>query len=346
MSLVGRLTVDLGAIVRNWRALDGMTGAETAAVLKADAYGCGAPAVAKALAAAGVRTLFVAVPEEGLLVRAAVGRETAIYVLGGWPLADADTWAFRHSDLRPVLNSPEQVSAWVAAGSPGQAALQLDTGMNRLGLEPAELAAVGVPDGVTLVMSHMGCAGAPDHPMNTSQLKDFLRITHEVAVPRSLAATGGTLMGGPYAFDMVRPGVGLYGGLPFAAADAVVTLRLPILQVRHVAAGEAVGYDATWVAERPSRIATLSGGYADGLHRMLSSRAEAFVDGVACPFAGRVSMDLIGLDVTDAPAAHPGAWAEILGPNQPIDRLAEAAGTIGYEVLTSLGSRYERRYLG
>ena len=158
--------------------------------------------------------------------------------------------------------------------------------------------------------------------------------------------TGGVLLGGAYHFDLVRPGVGLFGGLPFAEARPVVTLALPILQVRRVAPGESVGYGARWTAARESRIATLSAGYADGLHRLLSNRAWGFVEGVACPFAGRVSMDLIGLDVTDAPAACAGGMVEILGPNQTVDTLAEAAETIGYEVLTALGARYAREHRG
>ena len=379
MTLTGRLTVDLSALAENWRALDRASGtAETAAVVKADGYGCGLVEAGRALAGAGARTFFVATVAEGAALRAALGAGPVIHVLAGYPVPEGGTGGeaaqarrrppathpsgggparpapadageeaalFAEADLVPVLNAPEQVAAW-RAGPDGPCVLQLDSGMNRLGLEPAELAALGAPPpGTRLVMSHLACADEPGHPMNGAQLRTFRGMTDGLGLPRSLAATGGTLLGPDYAFDLVRPGVGLYGGLPFAEARQVVSLHLPILQLREVAPGEAVGYGATWRAARPSRIATLSGGYADGLHRLLSNRAQGFVEGVACPFAGRVSMDLIGLDVTDAPAARAGGWVEILGPHQGVDTLAEAAETIGYEVLTSLGARYARTHL-
>lgn len=382
MSLTARLTVDLGAIASNWTALDRMSGgAETAAAVKADGYGCGIAPVGRTLLRAGARTFFVAQASEGTALRAALGPEPVIYVLGGYPLpgtfghaaagqarhhppptprdgggladqADAgDIWvadeaaAFSQADLRPVLNGPEQVAAWIA-GPDGPCALQLDTGMNRLGLEAGELASLDrLPAKMALIMSHLACSDDPGHPMNAEQLGAFRAMTAALDAPCSLAATGGTLLGGDYHFDMVRPGVGLYGGLPFADAAPVVALEVPILQVRDVAPGEAVGYGGSWQARRPSRVATISAGYADGLHRLMSNRARAFVDGVPCGFAGRVSMDLIGLDVTDAPAARAGGVVEILGPHQGVDTLAAAADTIGYEVLTGLGPRYARRYV-
>lgn len=355
MTLTPTLSIDLGAISRNWQALDRLSGqAETAAVVKADAYGLGASAVGPVLAHAGARTFFVAQPGEGVALRRALGPGPAVYVLGGYPVGlggavgaevGAEAALFAEADLRPVLNAPEQVAAWAAAGG-GAHALQLDTGMNRLGLEPAEFASLGLLPDCRLVMSHLACADAPEHPQNAAQLAAFHGMTEGLAVPRSLAATGGVLLGEAYRFDLVRPGVGLYGGAPFGAAEPVVSLALPILQVRDVAVGESVGYGATWVAERASRIATLSGGYADGLHRALTGRARGFVCGQACPFAGRVSMDLIGLDVTAVPEAAAGDPVHVLGPEQGVDALAEAAGTIGYEILTSLGARYGRRYHG
>ncbi|MEL6217938.1 MAG: alanine racemase [Pseudomonadota bacterium] len=365
MTLTPELTIDLSAIAANWRALDRQSGAsETAAVVKADAYGLGAATVGPVLAEAGARTFFVALPGEGATLRAALGPGPVIYVLSGFPVEPAEArrrpppthpdaggpvplseaGLFAEAGLRPVLNAPEQVTAWTAAGG-GPHALQLDTGMNRLGLEAAELGAIGVPADCRLVMSHLACSDMPGHPQTAAQLAAFRAMTDGGTLPRSLAATGGTLLGAPYAFDMVRPGVGLYGGLPFVAAQPVVSLSLPILQIRDVAPGETVGYGATWRAARPSRIATLSGGYADGLIRALSGRARGWIGDVPCPFPGRVSMDLIGLDVTDAPEATVGQGVEILGSRQGIDALASAAGTIGYEILTSLGARYARRYL-
>ncbi|MEM1343951.1 MAG: alanine racemase [Pseudomonadota bacterium] len=349
MTLTARLTVDLDALVANWAALDRLSHAETAAVVKADGYGCSAARVGPALAKAGARTFFVAQPGEGVALRAALGAGPAIYILGGYPLEQgAEARLFAEANLCPVLNAPEQVAAWQAAGAPGPSALQLDTGMNRLGLEASELAALEIPLRTALIMSHMACADEPEHPQNAAQLAAFREMTAHLPadLPRSLAATGATLLGPDYHFDMVRPGIGLYGGLPFAAARPVVALHLPILQVRDVATGESVGYGASWHAQRSSRIATLSSGYADGLHRLLSNRATLYLEGRPCPLAGRVSMDLIGLDVTDAPDAAPGMLVEVLGPHQSVDTLAETAETIGYEVLTGLGGRYNRQYLG
>lgn len=348
MSLTGRLRIDLAALADNWRSLDRLSGpAETAAVVKANAYGCGVAEVGRALAATGARTFFVALPAEGAALRAALGPGPVIHVLSGFPIgAPEEAVLFAEAALQPVLNSPEQIAAWRDWSGAGQATIQLDSGMNRLGLEPAELAALGgLPRGVDLVMSHLCCSDTPDHPMNATQLAAFHEMTAGLSVRRSLAATGGVLLGRAYRFDMVRPGVGLYGGLPFAAGRAVVELDLPILQIRPLAVGETVGYGASWTAARPSRIATLSAGYADGLSRHLSNRAKAYIGGIPCAFAGRVSMDLIGLDVTAVPDIAVGDRVEILGPHQGVDALAEAAGTIGYEVLTSLGARYVPSYV-
>jgi alanine racemase len=219
--------------------------------------------------------------------------------------------------------------------------------MNRLGMEPGEFASLGpLPPSVRLVMSHLACADEPDHPLNAAQRAEFARLTHALDLPRSLAATGGILLGPGYHHAMTRAGIGLYGGLPFAAARPAVSLHLPIIQIRDVGLGETVGYGATWAATRPSRIAILSSGYADGLIRALGNRGAGFLDGRPLPFAGRVSMDLITLDVTGCPQATAGAMVEILGPHQTVDDLAAAADTIGYEILTSLGSRYTRRYTG
>ena len=351
MGLAGVLTIDLDAIVANWRALDARSapGVETAAVVKADAYGLGVARVGPALARAGVRTFFVALPGEGAVLREALGAGPVIYVLGGWPVDDAGEAAlYARHELRPVLNSAREARAFFAACPGAPCAVQLDSGMNRLGMEAAEFAALGpLPEQVVLVMSHLACADEPDHPQNPAQLAEFVRATEGLGRPRSLAATGGILLGPAHHFELTRPGIGLYGGLPFAEARPVVRLELPILAVREVAAGETVGYGADWRAAGPARIATVSGGYADGLMRALGpGRACAFLDGAPLPFAGRVSMDLITLDVTEHPAARPGAMVELLGPHQSVDALAAAAGTIGYEVLTALGRRYARRYTG
>ncbi len=268
MSLRARLTVDLGAIVANWRALDALTppGCETAAVVKGNGYGCGAAQVGRALARAGVRTFFVAVAFEGERLRDAVGPAPAIYVLAGY--SRETTARYAAHDLRPVLNSASQARAWFEARPGAPAAVQVDTGMNRLGMEADEFAGLGpLPDAVRLVMSHMGCADDAAHPMNGAQLAEFLRLTDGAGQPRSLSATAGMLLGPDYQFDMARPGIGLFGGLPFAQARPVVALEAPIIQIRDLAPGESVGYAAAWTAARPSRIATVGLGYADGLIR-------------------------------------------------------------------------------
>jgi len=370
VSLAGHLTIDLDAIVANWRALDALNETETAAVVKADAYGCGATQVGAALARAGVRTFFVALPDEGAELRQALGPAPTIYILGGYPLpspphatqspppsggrvrkgvrSEPEISLYTSHNLRPILNSAAQASAWFKTHANAPCAIQLDTGMNRLGMETAEFASLGpLPTSIRLLMSHLACGDDPPHPQNAAQLAEFMRLTEAYPqIPRSLAATAGILLGTEYHFDMTRPGIGLYGGWPFTTARPAVSLHLPIIQIRDVAPGEAVGYGATWTAQRPSRIATLSGGYADGLIRALGGGATGYIDSQPLPFAGRVSMDLINLDVTDCPAAKPGAMVEILGPRQSIDDLAASAGTIGHEILTSLGTRYRRRYTG
>lgn len=350
-----RLTIDLGAIVRNWRALDVMSAGETAAVVKADAYGLGAERVAPALAAAGARSFFVALAEEGASLRAALGPAPRIFVFSG--LMPGDEPLIRQHRLIPLLNSPAQIEAAkaLAADQPLIVGLQLDSGMNRLGLESAEVAtALDGADGlrglhVTLAMSHLACADEPEHAQNAAQRSAFNLMTAHprlAGVKRSLAATGGVLLGPGFHYDLTRPGVGLYGGLPFADAAPVVTLEAPIIQTRAVAAGETVGYGAAYAAANERRIATISVGYADGLIRALSNGFEARIDGRPLPSAGRVSMDLITIDVTEAPEAVEGAYVEILGGASGVDELAARAGTIGYEVLTALGARYERRYTG
>lgn len=340
-----RLTIDLDAIAANWRALDARSGpgVETAAVLKADAYGLGAAAVAPALARAGVRTFFVALAEEGVALRAVLGPGPAILILSG--LMPGDAPLCREHELVPCLNSLEQVAEH-ARRLPGHpAALQLDSGMNRLGLEPAELeridAAALAP---VLVLSHLACADEPAHPQNAAQLAAFRTLAARFpGVRTSLAATGGILLGAEFHFGLTRPGIGLFGGAPFTDARPVARLSLPVIQVRELAPGEAVGYGAAWIAQRPSRIATLAAGYADGILRAIGSGRVRLRDGErSCPIVGRVSMDLITADVTDL--AEVPEILEILDDRQGIDDLADAAGTIGYEILTSLGGRYDRVY--
>jgi alanine racemase len=338
------LTIDTGAIARNWQSLDARTEVETGAVLKANAYGLGAPVIARVLARAGCRSFFVATADEGAALRAALGQGPVIYVLSGH--MNGDTGAIGEARLTPVLNSVDQMLRHVEALPGAPFGLQLNTGMNRLGMQASEWSAlrdIAVAQRPALIMSHLACSDEPDHEMNAHQLRQFHEMTDGIDAPRSLAATGGTLMGEDYHFDLCRPGVGLYGGLPFADAEPVVTLDAPVIQVGDVAAGEPVGYSNSWIAPRASRIATVSGGYADGLIRALGSgKTQAYAGDTALPVVGRVSMDLITVDVTDLD--YDPDHLQLLGPHQGVDDLARAADTIGYEILTSLGHRYARRY--
>jgi len=344
-----RLTIDLGAVVANWRELDAASGpeVETAAVLKADGYGLGAGPVGRALAGAGAQSFFVALAEEGAALRDTLGPGPAIFVFAGLMAGDAKLC--QRFQLTPCLNSVAQMNDFIHQCDGLPCAVQVDSGMHRLGLEPAELGSVAhlMPRlAPRLVISHLACADEPGHPQNERQRAAFVALAARVpGARRSLGATGGVLLGPAFHFDMTRPGVGLYGGLPFAGARPVVTLSLPVVQVREVAPGEAVGYGATWVAAGPSRIATVAAGYADGLLRALGGHGmKLWAGNAACPVVGRVSMDLITVDVTglrEVPDA-----LEVLNGVQGVDALAAAAGTIGYEILTGLGARYERVYLG
>lgn len=338
------LTIDLGAVARNWHALDALSECETGAVVKADGYGLGAALVGRTLLRAGVRSFFVATAAEGATLRAAIGQGPAIYVFSGH--MGGDTPDIRDAALIPLLNSVDQMLRHVEALPGAPFGIQLDTGMNRLGMEPAEWSGVrdiAIAQQPALIMSHLACADEPNDAMNARQLAEFRAMTDGVDAPRSLAATGGTLMGPDFHFDMTRPGIGLYGGLPFVDAEPVVTLDMPVIQVRDVAQGETVGYANGWIAPRASRIATVSGGYADGLIRAMGGRATLFAGDTACPVVGRVSMDLITADVTDL-TADP-VHLQLMGRHQSVDTVADAAGTIGYEILTQLGLRYERAYV-
>ena len=340
------LSIDLDAIAANWAALDRASaqGVQTAAVVKADAYGLGIDRVAPALARAGARRFFVAVAEEGAKLRTVLGPGPQIAILGGHMAGDTEM--IHDLDLTPMLNSVQQVTRHLESLPGHPFGIQLDTGMNRLGLELTEwqaIAAIVLGAKPALLMSHLACADEPDHPMNAAQLANFHRMTDGTGLPRSLAATGGILLGPEYHFDLTRPGVGLYGGQPFQQAHPVVTLSLPIIQTRDVEAGEAVGYACSWVAEHPSTIATLSAGYADGLPRTLSNKVHLWDGDTPVPLIGRVSMDLITADIShlsEVPRS-----LDIIGPHQGVDDLAAIAGTIGYEILTSLGHRYARRYV-
>jgi alanine racemase len=360
----GVITVDLVAIANNWRALSELVApAECAGVVKADAYGLGAVAIIPALAQAGCRTFFVATTAEATTART-LAPEARVLVLDGLLPGAADTLL----DARaiPVLASVGEVREWAdvakARGERLAAALQVDTGLHRLGLSDADIVSLKVDAvldaiDVVLVMSHLASADVPDDPKNAAQRDAFEQKRAQFpGTPASLAASDGLMLGAPFHYDLVRPGYALYGGQASQAGPAPVTpvvrVEARVLQVRDVPEGETVGYSATWRAARPSRVAIVAGGYADGLARGLSSAtgtpgAVVIVAGQRVPLIGRVSMDLITLDVTDVSGEiSRGDLVSLIGPGLTIEAMGRAAGTIGYEVLTRLGTRFARRYVG
>ncbi|MCK3775361.1 alanine racemase [Ensifer sesbaniae] len=371
LSASNRLTIDLGALADNWRAMNALSGkARAAAVLKANAYGLGIEHAAPTLYAAGARDFFVANAEEGAELRPLVP-EGRIYILAGmWP---GNEELFFDNDLVPIINSEEQLAVFMAALSERgdhPCVLHVDTGMNRLGLSvEAAVALANDPArpasfSPVLVMSHLACADEPQHPLNAYQLARFREATAAYeGVDASLANSGGVFLGADYHFELTRPGIAVYGGE--AVNDAVnpmtpvVTAEARIIQIREVAAGGTASYGASARFDRDSRIATVAVGYADGYHRSVSgggvtlrqatpSGAFGFLHGKRVPHVGRVTMDLSLFDVTDLPAgaARPGDYIELFGRNIAIDDVARAGGTIGYELLTSLGHRYIRNYVG
>jgi alanine racemase len=336
---LARLTTDHAAIVENWRFFKKQApSAAVSAVVKADSYGLGSIGASRALAQAGARVFFTATFGEALLVRKALGEGPQIFVLNG--PSEGDVEHFVGAKLTPILNSLAQIKLW---DSRDHAGLHIDTGMNRLGIGPEELtgAAMALKDvGLALVMSHLACASDVKHAFNATQLKRFVdAATLFPKAPRSLASTGGILIGADYHFDLVRPGIGLYGSGGLDADNpplsAAATVEAPILQVRDCAPGETFGYGATFTAAQKMRTATVALGYADGYLRSLSGRGYGFLGGAKRAILGRISMDLIIIDVTGCDDAVPGAMVEFLGPNVPLDNVAALAGTAPYEVLTT-----------
>lgn len=349
-----RLSIDLDALATNWAFFaEQSEGATCSAVIKANGYGLGITRVAQRLAKAGCSTFFVAHVGEAITARAALGDGPVIYVLNGLMAGQCET--FHQHDLRPILNDLGQIDQWRENGLGAPAALHVDTGMNRLGvseedLDAANEALIGI--NLSLIMSHLACASDPQHPKNGMQRDAFISAAaHLPPAPLSLAASAGILLEGDFCFDLVRPGIGLYGGGPFDVEHVpltpVATLEAPIIQLRRIGPGDHVGYGATWQADRAKTIATVALGYADGFLRAGSNRGFAIVAGAVCPIVGRVSMDLVTLDVSAAgKAAKVGAYAQFLGRAAPIDAQAQALDTISYELLTGLGGRFERVYVG
>ena len=335
--------VDEDALVANYRFLKALVApAECAAVVKCGAYGLGDMA-ARALAEAGCSTFFVTYPGEAT-IRPLVG-DSRIYVFNGPDASTLDL--FRDLKLTPVLNGLEQAQLWAQSEPGAPAALHFDTGMNRLGARPEDAAAIAALKGlnIELVMSHLACPSPQPTPMNERQRAAFEDVArHFPKARKSLSASGGALMDERYHYDLVRPGIALYGASPFDVPDprlsAVVRRTAPVLQMRQARPGDSVGYGAAYCVSRPSLLATVALGYGDGYPRSGGNRGVALLGGALCPIVGRVSMDLIVLDATDAPEKiSVGDRAEFFGPNLPIEQAAAAAGTIAYELLTSLGGR-------
>ncbi len=358
------LTIDLVALKDNWRLLASRAGAaQCGAAVKGNAYGLGIEPVARALWEAGCRSFFVARPTEGGELRGLLPQAT-IYVLDGLFAGQAEYYA--KLDLRPALISIEEAREWAGFGRiygrKLPCALHVDTGINRLGFSIGEFDSLRADAftleglNIGLLMSHLACADEPAHPLNVQQSQAFAELRRALpGVPASLANSSGIFLEGGFTHDLVRPGIAIYGGNPTPGdanpMRAVAHLEGTVMQVREVAEGNTVGYGATWKAEHPARIAVLGAGYKDGVPRALSSKqndgpAQVFLAGRRCPIIGRISMDMMAVDISGLPqgAAARGSRAEILGPNISIDEAAAWAGTISYELLTRLGSRYARLY--
>jgi alanine racemase len=359
----GVLTIDLAALRANWRRLGQKAlPVECAAVVKADAYGCGIEEVGNSLAHEGCKTFFVADLPEARRLRAALPRGD-IYVLDG--ALPGSGPGFAEVNARPVIGSLVELAEWdrFVAGSKwhGGAAIHVDTGMNRLGMSAEEAIALAPRlqtenHGFTLLMSHLACAETPNHPLNEKQIRLFREIRVQFrGLPASLANSSGIFLGDSAHCDIVRPGVALYGVNPTPGQPnpmlPVVSLQARVIQVRTVAKGETVGYGGVWTAKRMARIAIVAVGYADGYPRAASAAdgaagGEAIVAGKRCPLAGRISMDLLAIDVSELAEGdvRRGEYATLIGGDITVDDVAAYGGTIGYEVLTRLGRRYHRIY--
>lgn len=356
----GYLIIDLAALARNYERLAAeVAPARAAAVVKADAYGLGADRVAARLYEHGCRQFFVAQFIEALRLQPTLAADAKVYVLNG--LQPGNETACAEDGIVPIINSMEQLQRWSetakALGCKLPAVLQFDTGMSRLGVPPAERAAVasvlkaGANIEVQFIMSHLASADEPESDQNGSQLAEMNRITAEFPdYDLCFANSGGIFLGKPYHGMLARPGIALYGGAPAAdrpnPMEAVVRLDIAVVQTRTVPAGARVGYSGTHTAVAETRLATIAAGYADGLPRSLSDRGAVYCDGIRLPIVGRVSMDSTTIDISALPEdrLHLGSLVEVLGPSQTLEDIARDAGTIAYEILTGLGQRYERQY--
>lgn len=355
------LYIDLSAIVQNYHYLQKrVSSAQCGAVVKANAYGLGMIEIAKALAKAGCKDFFVAHLDEGIALRSILNQDYTIYVLHGLPPSTESLFIKHH--LTPILNDINQLQHWLKLcndrNTSYSAGVQFDTGMSRFGIEEEELSNLQQRNwGVfqpSLIMSHLACADTPTHPANRQQLERFQAIKQQIPNCRaSLAASSGIFLGQDWHFDLVRPGVALYGGNPTPGQpnpmQSVISLQGTVIQLRHISKGAFIGYGATFTAPKDMRLAWISIGYADGFFRAFSNKISALspqFPKIPLALLGRVSMDSLCVDITELPdtALQVGDKIEIIGNHQPIDSLAQQVDTIGYEILTSLGNRYHRIY--
>ena len=342
----GVLEINLNSIKLNWCALNELSGTkvETAAVVKANAYGLGVSKVAPFLWNVGVKTFFVSSMDEAVEMKSLVPNNAKIFCLNGYNFGDRQ--AVDEFDVIPIINSSDQLQNFIKAHPDSIAALQIDIGMNRLGLQEDEFYRCKnqlLSLNIDLIMGHLSSADEKDAVANKEQLYRFYELSRFFPkVTKSLSATGGILLGKDYHFNLTRPGIGLFGGYPFCSAEQVIRINLPILQVKTISRGDGVGYNHTFISDRRRNIAVVGAGYADGLFRLLSNRGHLFHNGQKCPIVGRISMDLITVDISSLDKVP--ACLEVLGPSQSIDNLADQAETIGYEILTNIGRRYKRVY--
>lgn len=341
--------INLKAISDNWRFYDNLSlNTEAAAVVKANAYGLGAEKITPILQQNGCRTFFISQINEGLELRKILGEEAHIYALNG--VLEYEVSSFLSANIIPVLNSHDQIELWRLNGKGRPFAIHIDTGMNRLGIRFDE-ATFHKDITPHLIISHLACSSNPNDEFNKIQLDRFLKIKDQFPNARfSLSASAGALLGDDYLFDLIRPGIGLYGANPFDYGvnqmRNVVTLQSPILQIRDIKKGESIGYGRSFIAQNDVKIATISQGYADGFLRSGSNSGFGIFENIKCPILGRVSMDLICLDISHITnSIKTGQMIELLGPNALIDEQATALGTISYEILTRLGDRSEWVYI-
>lgn len=335
----GYLQINKTSLINNLKKLQRLSNAETGAVVKADAYGLGAHNITKILAQNGVKTYFVAMVDEAKIIREALGDSPKIYVFSG--LLEADTKKFINYNARPILNSLDQVAFHKLNSKSLPFAIQIETGINRLGITAKDWSN-DLAIGADFVMSHLACADEPGNTENQDQLNKFINMTSEIKTPKSLSATAGILLGRNYHFDLTRPGIGLYGGFPFTDSDQVISVDLPIIQTKLVRKGETIGYGATHTFLKDTIVATVSAGYADGIFRRLTDNLVLYDGNIPCKCVGRISMDLITVDISHLDKTP--NTLSFIGPHQSIDQVATLANTIGHEVLTSIGTRYNRVY--